>query len=187
MRNGTLYWSAIDSNGVTAGVYGRTPGQPAFTVAPLALPGNSNGLRTTPLPQLYVDERHGRLRPTAGRGLDAGRSCAASGRASSRASPALRTARRPRPAASRRSSSKLSAMAVIVTAQETQTDTDLAVGITSPALVMVNGGTARYDITLRNDGALPAADTVLTLALPAGASYAGASRACVDGGATRDL
>jgi hypothetical protein len=74
VRDGTLYWSAIDGDGVNAGVYGRTPGQPAFTVAPLALPGNSAGLRTTPLPQLYVDENGiWRLRPTAGaKGWDAG-------------------------------------------------------------------------------------------------------------------
>jgi hypothetical protein len=185
VRDGTLYWSAIDSNGVTAGVYGRTPGQPAFTVAPLALPGNSDGLRTTPLPQLYVDENNtGVFVQLPGEGWDAGQIVRGERDGEFTLFTSFADSTPPAPGTVRRSSSKLSAMAVVVTAQEIQTDTDLAVGITSPALVMVDGGTARYDITLRNDGALAAADTVLTLALPAGASYAGASQPCVDGGAT---
>ena len=186
VRDGTLYWSAIDSNGVTAGVYGRTPGQAAFTVAPLALPGNSNGLRTTPLPQLYVDENNtGVFVQLPGEGFDAGQivrgerdgeftllhelrrqhaaprqaACAAAA-ASSRRWPSSSPRRRRRPTptwpwASPRPRWSWSTAARPAT--------------TSP---------------LRNDAALPAADTVLTLALPTGGSYAGASQACVDGGAT---
>ena len=176
VRNGTLFWSAIDADGINGGVYGRTPGSPAFKVAPLTLTGNSDGLRTTPLPQVYVDpaglgvfvsldtqivrgERDGQFTQFASF-VDA--------------TPAA-------PGSSRRSSSTLSAMTVIETAQVTESDTDLAVDVKSPTLVVVNGGTVRYDITLRNDAALPAADTVLTLALPTGATFAGASMACTGG------
>jgi hypothetical protein len=185
VSNGTLYWSAIDGDGINAGVYGRAPGQPSFPVAPLALPGNANGLRTTPLPQLYVDDTASGVfvqLPAEGFGATDIVRGEAGGEFTRFASfldttPAA-------PGSVRRSQSSLSAMAVIVTAQATQTDTDLAVGITSPALVMVDGDTARYDITLRNDAALSAAGTVLTLTLPVGGSYAGASHACVGSGAT---
>ena len=174
VSSGTLYWSAIDNNGVTSGVYGRTPGQAAFTVAPLALPGNTGGLRLGPLPQLYVDALHAvslsmRLGADIVRGEAGGEFTRFTSFLDS--TPAA-------PGNVRRSSSTLSAMTIIQTAQSVQTDADLAVGITSPALVMVNGDTARYDITLRNDAALAADNTVLSLALPQGASYAGSSVAC---------
>ena len=179
LSNGTLYWGAIDNNGVSAGVYGRTPGQPTFSVAPLDMPGNSSGLRTTPLPQLHVDDASSGVFAMHDtdivRGERGGEFTVFTSFVDN--TPAA-------PGNTRRSSSTLSAMTVVKTSQDTQTDTDLAVGITSPALVIVNGQTARYDIALRNDAALAAADTVLTLTLPDGASFAGASRACVDGGAT---
>ena len=97
VSNGTLYWSAIDKNGVSSGVYGRTPGQPPSPWRPLALPGNSNGLRTSPLPQLYVDDSlHRRLRPL----LRAPQIVRGERAANSPASPASRTTHPPRPAAS---------------------------------------------------------------------------------------
>jgi uncharacterized repeat protein (TIGR01451 family) len=76
-----------------------------------------------------------------------------------------------------RSGSSLMAMAVIVTSQDTQTDADLAVSITSPDVVILDGRTARYDIAVRNDAALAAEETVLTLTLPEATTFAGASRA----------
>ncbi len=178
LSNGTLYWSAIDNNGVSSGVYGRTPGQPIFSVAPLDMPGNANGLRTNPLPQLHVDDTSSGVFAMLGADIARGER---GGEFTVFTTFVDNTP--PAPGNTRRSSSTLSAMTIVKTSQDTQTDTDLAVGITSPALVIVNGQTARYDITLRNEAALAAADTVLTLTLPDGASFADASRACIDGGA----
>ncbi|MFZ2358812.1 MAG: LamG-like jellyroll fold domain-containing protein, partial [Anaerolineae bacterium] len=179
VSGGTVYWSAIDNDGVSSGVYGRTPGQPVFSVAPLDMPGNSNGLRSTPLPQLHVDGdslgvfvMHG---TDIVRGERGGEFTVFTSFVDN--TPAA-------PGNVRRSRSTLSAMAVTKAPQETQTDTDLAVGITSPNLVIIDGQTARYDISLRNDAALAAADTVLTLTMPNGASFAGASRTCTPGGLT---
>ncbi len=177
MRDGTLTWTAIDADGVNSGVYGRTPGSPPFTVAPLAITGNSNGLRTGPLPQVYVDPAGAGVFVSLDKQIVRGER---GGEFTQFTSFVDNT---PAPAGgSRRSSSTLSAMTVIETDQDSETDTDLAVDIKSPSLVVVNGGVARYDITLRNDAALPAADTVLTLALPTGASFAGSTRACTSGG-----
>ena len=133
MRDGTLYWSAIDSNGVNSGVYGRTPGRPPSPWRRWRCRATRNGLRTTPLPQLYVDEHStGVFVQLPGEGLDAGQIVRGErdGEFTLFTSFADSTPRRA--GSVRRSSSKLSAMTVVVTAQETQTDTDLAVGITSP-------------------------------------------------------
>lgn len=179
VRNGTLYWTAIDPGGVNAGVYGRTPGSPIFTIAPLALTGNSNGLRTMPLPQLYIDQAgvglFVGLEQQIVRGEKAGEFSQFSSFVDSTPPPV---------GTSRRSSTALSAMTVIETSQFTEEDADLVVGITSPSTVVLDGDTVRYDLTVRNDAALPAADSLLTLTLPASTSFAGASRACVDGGAS---
>ena len=50
-----------------------------------------------------------------------------------------------------------------------QTEADLFASVTSPDLVLVNGGTGRYKVRLGNNSGLPAANTTLTLALPTGA------------------
>lgn len=179
VRDGSLYWTAINADGVNGSVYGRTPGAPAFTVAPLALTGNSSGLRTTPLPQLYVDD--------AGVGLFVGlENQIVRGEKDGEFSQFTSFVDSTPPAAgtSRRSHTTLSAMTVIQTNQITEGDADLVVGITSPATVVIDGDRVRYDLTVRNDAALPAADSLLTLTLPESTSFAGATRACVDGGAT---
>jgi len=179
VRDGTLYWTAINADGVNGSVYGRTPGAPAFTVAPLTLTGNSSGLRTTPLPQLYVDD--------AGVGLFVGlENQIVRGEKDGEFSQFTSFIDNTAPAAgtSRRSRTTLSAMTVIQTNQVTEGDADLVVGITSPATVVIDGDRVRYDLTVRNDAALPAADSLLTLTLPESTSFAGATRACVDGGAT---
>lgn len=179
VRDGTLYWTAIDPDGLNAGVYGRTPGSPIFTVAPLALTGNSNGLRTVPLPQLYIDQ--------AGVGLFVGlEQQIVRGEQGGEFSQftSFVDSTPPPVGTSRRSSTALSAMTVIETSQVTEEDTDLVVGITSPATVAIDGDQVRYDLTVRNDAALPAADSLLTLTLPDETTFAGATRACVDGGAT---
>ncbi|MCB0125995.1 MAG: hypothetical protein KDE58_27250, partial [Caldilineaceae bacterium] len=178
VSDGVLYWSAIDADQINSGVYGRAPRQAAFTVAPLALPGNNRGLRLTPLPQLYVNPISGGVFVGLGSDIVRGERDGAFTRFTRFVDTTPVT-----PGSVQRSS-LLSAMTVLQSAQELQTDTDLAVGITSPALVLVDGNTGRYDITLRNDAALAADATVVTLALPDGASYAGSSVACADGGAT---
>jgi hypothetical protein len=179
VRDGTLYWSAIDNNGVTSGVYGRTPGQTAFTVAPLFLPGNAGGRRDGPLPQLYVDAVSGgvfvQMETEIVRGETGGEFTRFTSFLDD--TPAV-------PGVLRRSSSNLSAMAIVVIPQDTQTDADLSVSITSPDVVILDGGTARYDISVRNDAALAAEETVLTLTLPEGATFAGANRACTAGTGT---
>ncbi len=179
VRDGTLYWTAIDPDGVNAGVYGRTPGSPIFTVAPLALTGNSNGLRTTPLPQLYIDGAGVGLFVGLEQQIVRGEKAGAFSQFTS-----FVDSTPPPVGTSRRSSTALSAMTVIETSQFTEEDADLVVGITSPATVVIDGDTVRYDLTVRNDAALPAADSLLTLTLPESTTFAGASRACVDGGAT---
>ncbi|MCB0109810.1 MAG: hypothetical protein KDE53_28000, partial [Caldilineaceae bacterium] len=142
------------------------------------LPGNNRGLRLTPLPQLYVNPISGGVFVGLGSDIVRGERDGAFTRFTRFVDTTPVT-----PGSVQRSS-LLSAMTVLQSAQELQTDTDLAVGITSPALVLVDGNTGRYDITLRNDAALAADATVVTLALPDGASYAGSSVACADGGAT---
>ena len=184
VSSSTLYWSAIDADKVNSGIYGRTPGQSAFRIAPLALPGNTGGLRIGPLPQLHVESAGGVFVQLPGEGWDAGQIVRGETGGEFTVFTSFLDSTPPAPGNARRSSSKLSAPAVVVTAQETQTDADLAVGLTSPDLVVVNGGTVRYDIAVRNDAALAADNTVLALALPEGASYAGASQACTSAGDT---
>ncbi|MFN8333457.1 MAG: LamG-like jellyroll fold domain-containing protein, partial [Saprospiraceae bacterium] len=179
VRNGTLYWSAIDADGVNAGVYGRAPISSTFKVAALGLSGNSHGLRTAPLPQMYIDG--------AAVGVFVGLDTQIVRGERDGSFTQFTTFVDNTPAAagsSRRNSSTLSAFTVIETAQVVQQDADLAVGITAPSTVVVNGGSVRYDMTVRNDAALPALSTTLTMTLPQGASFASASRSCVDGGAT---
>ncbi|MBI1293418.1 hypothetical protein GC175_00485 [bacterium] len=179
VRNGDLYWTAMAPDGVNSAVYGKEPGSPLFTVAPLTLTdGNSKGLRTTPLPQLYVDDAavgvFVALDTQIVRGEKDGEFSQFTTFVDN--TPAV-------PGVSRRSSTSISAMTVIQTSQVTEEDADLAVSITSPSTVVIDGGSVRYDLIVRNDAAMPAANSVLTLTLPGGTTFAGASRSCVDGGA----
>ncbi|MBI1293407.1 hypothetical protein GC175_00430, partial [bacterium] len=180
VRDGVLYWTAIDTDGVNSGVYGRAPGSPAFAVAPLSLPaGNNNGLRTTPLPQLYIDEASVGIFAALEMQIVRGEQDGIFTEFTTFVDDTP-----PVPGLSRRSSSKVSAMTVVETSQTLEQSTDLAVSITSPSTVVINGDSVRYDISLRNDAALPAADAVLTVTLPSGASYTGSNGSCVNGGAS---
>ncbi|MFN8445402.1 MAG: LamG-like jellyroll fold domain-containing protein, partial [Caldilineaceae bacterium] len=180
VRNGVLYWTAVNADGVNSGVYGRAPVSTTFTVAPLALTGgNLNGLRTTPLPQLYVDKAAAGLFVTLDTQIVRGEKDDQFSR--------FTTFVDDTPAAggsSRRSSSTITAMAVVETTQTVEQSADLAVGITSPSTVVVNGGSVRYDVSLRNDAALSADNTVLTVTLPSGATYSGSNGSCTNSGAS---
>jgi hypothetical protein len=179
VRDGVLYWTAVAPDGVNSAVYGKATGAPVFTFAPLTLTGgNSNGLRTTPLPQLYVDNASVGVFVALDTQIVRGEKDGEFSQFTSFVdnTPAV-------PGVSRRSSTSISAMTVIQTNQVSEEDADLAVSITSPSTVVIDGGSVRYDLTVRNDAALPAANSVLTLTLPGGATFAGSSRACVDGGA----
>ncbi|MEZ4640161.1 MAG: LamG-like jellyroll fold domain-containing protein [Caldilineaceae bacterium] len=179
VRDGVLYWAAIDPDGVTAGVHGKATGSPSFTVAPVSLGSNPDGLRTSPLPQIYVDDASVGVFVAQETQIVRGEKDGTFTQFTSFVdnTPAA-------PGTSRRSSTTLSAMTIIQTSQTLEESADLVVGITSPSTVVLDGDTVRYDVAVRNDAALPAADSVLTLTLPTGTTFAGSSRSCADGGAS---
>ncbi|MBI1298362.1 hypothetical protein GC175_25795, partial [bacterium] len=180
VRDGVLYWAAIDADGVNAGVYARTPGSPSFSVAPITLTGgNLSGLRTMPLPQIYVDEAAVGVFVALDTQIVRGEKDGVFSRFTTFVDNAAGLV-----GISRRSSSSITAMSVVETTQSLEQSTDLAVSITSPSTVVINGGNVRYDINLRNDAALSAANTVLTVTLPGGATYTGSNGSCMNGGAS---
>ncbi|MEZ4767996.1 MAG: LamG-like jellyroll fold domain-containing protein [Caldilineales bacterium] len=178
--NNTLYWTAFDAAGVNSAAYGRVPGSPAFTVAPLELTGNSQGLRTEPLPTMYVAPGSIGVYVAVGdqvvRGEPGGEFSLFSSFRDDSPPPATGVFIRKR--------SDLTAMAVVRTPQTVQTKADLAVDITSPDLVLLNGDTGRYDLQIANNSGLPADNTTLTLTLPDAGSFAGASQPCAAAGTT---
>ena len=179
VANDTLYWSAFAPDGVASAIYGMASGETPFKVADLDLGNNSRGLLLDPVPHMYVNPVSGGVFVQHGQQIVRGEKDNPFSvfTAFTDSTPAT-------PGGQRRSSSTLTAMTIVKTTQNLQTDADLAVSLTSPALVMVDGGTARYDIAMLNNAALPADNAQLSLALPDGASYVDASITCADGGST---
>ncbi len=183
VTDGTLYWSAYAEGFGSSAVYGLPLGGSQFTVAALALTGNSQGLRTAPLPHLYVAPGSVGVFVTqpgdgfAGGEVVRGEPGSEFTHFSSFNDPAPQVAGN-----FTRASSKLTALAVIRTPQTLQTQADLAVGITSPDLVLVNGQIGRYSLQLRNQSALPADSAMVTLTLPSNASFVSASQSCTANG-----
>ena len=179
VSDGTLYWTAYAEGFGSSAVYGLPSNGSQFTVAPLALTGNSQGLRSAPLPHLYVASGSVGVFVTlpgdgfAGGEVVRGEPAGEFTRFSNFDDPAPQVAGN-----FTRASSKLTALAVIRTPQTLQTQADLAAGITSPDLVLVNGQTGRYSLQLRNTSALPADDAAVTLTLPSNTSFASASQPC---------
>ena len=86
-----------------------------------------------------------------------------------------------------RKSARLTALSVVRMPQSVQTKADLFASVTSPDLVLVNGGTGRYKVRLGNNSGLPAANTTLTLTLPSGGSFAQRERRLHGGRRHSDL
>ncbi|MBK9049478.1 MAG: hypothetical protein IPL78_00755 [Chloroflexi bacterium] len=78
-----------------------------------------------------------------------------------------------------RLSSQMLTLAVTQTAQAVQTEPgDLAVGLTSPAVVMLDRDSSATEVAVRNNSGLPADSTELTLTLPTGATFTGSNGSC---------
>ncbi|MCB8990047.1 MAG: hypothetical protein H6665_05455 [Ardenticatenaceae bacterium] len=175
--NGTAYWTATDPGWTGSAVYAQPFGGATAVIAPLELNGSYPGVRTSPLPQLYVPPTGTAVYVALGTQIVRGEPGAEFSVFSDfydNAPPAVGT--------QERLSSDLTALAVIQTPQAVQTQPDLAVSLTSPALVMLDGGSARYDVTIRNNSGLPADSAVMTLNLPTGATFAGSDGSCTAAG-----
>lgn len=171
--NGTVYWTATAPNWTDAGVYMQPFGGATASVAPLELNSNFPGVRTNPLPQLYVSPAGSAVYVALDKQIVRGEPGAEFTVFSNFYDDT------PAPVGTQaRLSSDLTALAVIQTPQAVQTHPDLAISMTSPTLVMLNGDNARYDATLRNNGGLPAESTTLTLDLPAGATFVSSDGSC---------
>ncbi len=171
--NGTAYWTAIDSSWTGSHVYGQPFGGATFTVAPLDLNTSYPGIRTNPLPHLYIPATGNAVYVSVGETIvrgETGGSFSIFGNFRDETPAPVGT--------QARLSSQLTALAVTQTEQAVQTEPDLAVSLTSPALVMLDGDSSRYDVVVRNNSGLPADSTDLTLALPTGATFTGSTGTC---------
>ncbi|NUM43532.1 MAG: hypothetical protein HUU38_02415 [Anaerolineales bacterium] len=171
--NGTAYWTATAPNWTNAGVHMQPFGGTTASVAPLDLNSDFPGVRTNPLPQLYVPPTGTAVYVAVGQQIVRGEPGSEFTVFSSFYDDT------PAPVGTQeRLKSDLTALAVIQTPQAVQTQPDLSVSMTSPTLVMLNGDTARYDVTLRNYSGLPADSTTLTLNLPTGATFVSSDGSC---------
>ncbi len=174
--DGNLYYAAFNEGFATSGVYGLEADGTPFTVAPLALapeyPGNINGVRMAPLPHLYVAPGSVGVFAMFGRQVVRGEPDGSFTQFSrfDGVTPGGNNL------LTTRGSSSLTAMSVIRTAQAVQTQSDLAVNLTSPNLVLLDGQSGGYVVRVNNKSGIPAYDTVVNLTLPANATYVGASQ-----------
>ena len=171
--SGTAYWSALDPGWTGSAVYEQPFGGATAVVAPLELSGSYPGVRTSPLPQLYAPPTGTAVYVALGTQIVRGEPGAEFSVFSN-----FYDNTPPPVGVQERLSSDLTALAVRQTPQAVQTQPDLAVSLTSPTLVMLDGDSARYDVTVRNNSGLPADSTVMTLNLPAGATYVGSDGSC---------
>ena len=178
VSDGALTWAQIDADAATGSVYSLAPNASAVRVASLAIAGsNSNGLRLDPVPQLYVAPGSSAVFVANGKQVLRGEPAGEFTVFGDFGAAAMQIAGQ-----TTRSSSDLTAMAALRTAQQLQTKPDLAIGITSPDLVLVNGQTGRYNVAFANNSAVPADSTSVTLTLPSGATFASASQSCTAAG-----
>lgn len=176
---GTAYWSAVASGWTDSAVYSQPFGGATTTVGDLELNSTYPSLRMLPLPNLYVAPNSTAVYVSLGEQIVRGEQGAGFSQFS--------TFRDETPApvgTQARQSSELTAFAVVQLPQTVQTQPDLAVSLTSPALVMLNSDTARYDVVVRNLSGLPADGSNLALTLPTGATFATSDAGCLATGQT---
>ncbi len=170
-----LYWAAYEAGGVSGAVYGKASGQPQFTVAPLALKDNTRGINYGPVPHLFANPLSGAVFAQYGTQIVRGERDGNNAPGQFTVFTDFLDETPPAAGATTRKSSTLTAMAIVRTGGTLQTRTDLAVEMRSRDLVLLDGDTGSYNLTLRNLSSLPAPDTELTLDLPQGTTFVDAT------------
>ncbi len=176
VSDGTLYWTAIDADSSTeGGVYGRSPGEAPFLVARLSLPYQEKGVRQSAhASDLYINPASGAAfvmqEIAIVRGERGGTFSIFSGFTNTTAPVGIVA----------RGSSKLTALAIVRTAGTStqQTDTDLAVSLTSPDVVLLENQLGSYQATVRNISSVTAQNTVVTFTLPDDVTFFNTSPGC---------